>query len=177
LLPIAAELSLPFPPCIDSISFELLVLTSAMSFPTQAAARCCRQLSGSVRPSSLRIATSYTARRTPISRRWESTEAAAAAPSNPKIAQIVDQISTLTLLETADLVSSLKVCWPDPLIRKHTSTLRQLRRFPRILPLDSLLIIPRLTLLLSDPPEHPRSPRRRLRHGPRRRCPRSRRTR
>ncbi|KAJ5661733.1 uncharacterized protein N7477_009349 [Penicillium maclennaniae] len=79
-----------------------------MSFPTQAAARVCRQFSGSVRPSSLRIATSYTARRTPASRRWESTEAAAAAPSNPKIAQIVDQISTLTLLETADLVSSLK---------------------------------------------------------------------
>ena len=29
---------------------------------------------------------------------------------NPKIAGIVDQISTLTLLETADLVQSLKVC-------------------------------------------------------------------
>ncbi|KAF1822266.1 ClpS-like protein [Dissoconium aciculare CBS 342.82] len=40
------------------------------------------------------------------SRRWQSTEAA--APSNPKIASIVDQISQLTLLETADLVSSLK---------------------------------------------------------------------
>ncbi|KAJ5169008.1 54S ribosomal protein L12 [Penicillium canariense] len=78
-----------------------------MSFPIQAAARSCRQLSSSVRPSSLRIATTYTAR-TPSCRRWESTEAAAAAPTNPKIAQIVDQISTLTLLETADLVSSLK---------------------------------------------------------------------
>lgn len=32
-----------------------------------------------------------------------------AAPTNPKITQIVDQISQLTLLETADLVSSLKV--------------------------------------------------------------------
>lgn len=85
-----------------------------MSLPTQAAARCCRHLSGSVRPSSLRIATTYTARRTPSSRRWESTEAAAAAPTNPKIAQIVDQISTLTLLETADLVSSLKVGAIDP---------------------------------------------------------------
>lgn len=81
-----------------------------MSFPTQAAARCCRQLSGSVRPSSLRIASTYLpAARTPSSRRWESTEAAAAAPANPKITQIVDQISQLTLLETADLVSSLKV--------------------------------------------------------------------
>ncbi|KAJ5576402.1 hypothetical protein N7535_003328 [Penicillium sp. DV-2018c] len=80
-----------------------------MSFTTQAAARCARQLSGSVRPSSLRIATSatyLTARRTPSSRRCESTEAA--APTNPKITQIVDQISTLTLLETADLVASLK---------------------------------------------------------------------
>ncbi|CAG8931721.1 unnamed protein product [Penicillium salamii] len=83
-----------------------------MSFSTQVAARCARQLSGSVRPSSLRIATSasyLTARRTPSTQRWESTEAAPAAPSNPKITQIVDQISTLTLLETADLVSSLKV--------------------------------------------------------------------
>ncbi|KAL2441153.1 Large ribosomal subunit protein bL12m [Exophiala dermatitidis] len=41
------------------------------------------------------------------SRRWQSTEAAA-APENPKIASIVDQISQLTLLETADLVASLK---------------------------------------------------------------------
>jgi hypothetical protein len=82
-------------------------LPSTMSFPIQAAARSCRQLSGSVRPSSLRIASTYTAR-TPSYRRWESTEAAA-TPTNPKIAQIVDQISTLTLLETADLVSSLKV--------------------------------------------------------------------
>ncbi|KAF2198876.1 ClpS-like protein [Delitschia confertaspora ATCC 74209] len=40
------------------------------------------------------------------SRRWQSTEAA--APVNPKISSIVDQISQLTLLETADLVSSLK---------------------------------------------------------------------
>ncbi|GAB0131757.1 hypothetical protein EsDP_00000216 [Epichloe bromicola] len=38
-------------------------------------------------------------------RRFNSTEAAA---TNPKIADIVDQISKLTLLETADLVSSLK---------------------------------------------------------------------
>ncbi|KAF2015301.1 ClpS-like protein [Aaosphaeria arxii CBS 175.79] len=41
------------------------------------------------------------------SRRWQSTDAAA-APTNPKIATIVDQISQLTLLETADLVSTLK---------------------------------------------------------------------
>ncbi|KAH9866543.1 hypothetical protein J1614_008233, partial [Plenodomus biglobosus] len=38
-----------------------------------------------------------------IQRRWASGEAA-----NPKISTIVDQISQLTLLETADLVSTLK---------------------------------------------------------------------
>jgi large subunit ribosomal protein L7/L12 len=42
-----------------------------------------------------------------IQRRWQSSDAA--APTNPKIATIVDQISQLTLLETADLVSTLKV--------------------------------------------------------------------
>jgi large subunit ribosomal protein L7/L12 len=41
-----------------------------------------------------------------IQRRWQSD--AAAVPTNPKIATIVDQISQLTLLETADLVSTLK---------------------------------------------------------------------
>lgn len=41
----------------------------------------------------------------PMTRRYNSTEAAA----NPKISAIVDQISQLTLLETADLVASLKV--------------------------------------------------------------------
>ncbi|KAH7065744.1 54S ribosomal protein L12, mitochondrial precursor [Paraphoma chrysanthemicola] len=43
-----------------------------------------------------------------IQRRWASGETAAAAATNPKIATIVDQISQLTLLETADLVSTLK---------------------------------------------------------------------
>ncbi|KAF7122703.1 hypothetical protein CNMCM5793_000813 [Aspergillus hiratsukae] len=75
-----------------------------MSLTSQAAARCCRQL---VR-SSVRISsTTYLSQRTP-SRRWNSTDAQAAAPANPKITQIVDQISQLTLLETADLVASLK---------------------------------------------------------------------
>jgi large subunit ribosomal protein L7/L12 len=41
-----------------------------------------------------------------VMRRYNSTEAAAASP---KIAGIVDQISQLTLLETADLVANLKV--------------------------------------------------------------------
>ncbi|RHZ65171.1 mitochondrial 54S ribosomal protein bL12m [Aspergillus thermomutatus] len=75
-----------------------------MSLTSQAAARCCRQL---VRPSVRISSTTYLSQRTP-SRRWNSTEAQAAAPANPKITQIVDQISQLTLLETADLVASLK---------------------------------------------------------------------
>ncbi|KKK19210.1 hypothetical protein P175DRAFT_0449435 [Aspergillus ochraceoroseus IBT 24754] len=72
-----------------------------MSISSQAAARCCRQL---IRPStSFRLSASY---QQTFSRRWQSTEAA--APVNPKITQIVDQISQLNLLETADLVASLK---------------------------------------------------------------------
>lgn len=76
-----------------------------MSFASQTAARCCRQL---VRPTATRLSSpAYLA----PSRRWQSTEAgeAPAAPASPKISQIVDQISQLTLLETADLVSTLKV--------------------------------------------------------------------
>lgn len=41
-------------------------------------------------------------------RRFNSTEAASAGPVDPKISSIVDQISTLTLLETAALVKELK---------------------------------------------------------------------
>jgi hypothetical protein len=59
-------------------------------------------------PSFLRPATASLAQQR-TSRRWASTDAAAAA--NPKIATIVDQISQLTLLETADLVSTLKVSY------------------------------------------------------------------
>lgn len=92
-----------------------------MSLPTQAAARCCKHLSGSVavRPSSsLRIATCTqsrllpTAARTPGYRRWESTDApaaAVAAPATPKVKQIVDLIGELKLEEVADLVASMKV--------------------------------------------------------------------
>ncbi|KAJ0167522.1 54S ribosomal protein L12, mitochondrial [Colletotrichum tanaceti] len=69
-----------------------------------AAQSCARQLRAT---GSLRASTSLFQIRTPATaRRHNSTEAA--APTNPKIAAIVDQISTLTLLETADLVSSLK---------------------------------------------------------------------
>lgn len=65
-----------------------------------AAQSCARQLRSS---SSLRVSGSLL--RHKLSRRHNSTEAV-----NPKIAGIVDQISQLTLLETADLVASLKVC-------------------------------------------------------------------
>ncbi|KAM3561194.1 hypothetical protein ARSEF4850_003329 [Beauveria asiatica] len=69
-----------------------------------AARSCARQLRSA---SGLRAPT-QTVRLGATSRRYNSTEAAAEAPANPKIAEIVDQISKLTLLETADLVSSLK---------------------------------------------------------------------
>ncbi|KAI6781078.1 large subunit ribosomal protein L7/L12 [Emericellopsis cladophorae] len=62
-----------------------------------AARSCARQLRAAPSAQTMRVAVS--------SRRWNSTEAAA---TNPKINTIVDQISQLTLLETADLVSTLK---------------------------------------------------------------------
>ncbi|KAF5026069.1 hypothetical protein F66182_1861 [Fusarium sp. NRRL 66182] len=67
-----------------------------------AAQSCARQL----RSARSARAPAQLLRITATSTRWNSTEAAAA--SNPKIEAIVDQISQLTLLETADLVSSLK---------------------------------------------------------------------
>ncbi|KAI2612765.1 ClpS-like protein [Hypoxylon fragiforme] len=75
-----------------------------MSAPCRYAVRSCARSihSGtSVRAST----TSFLRSTTPsIQRRHDST----AAATNPKISGIVDQISHLTLLETADLVSSLK---------------------------------------------------------------------
>ncbi|TLD34039.1 hypothetical protein PspLS_00475 [Pyricularia sp. CBS 133598] len=69
-----------------------------MSISCRYAAQCCsRQLrvSPSIRVSGVAVQR--------IARRHNSTEAA-----SPKIITIVDQISQLTLLETAELVSSLK---------------------------------------------------------------------
>ncbi|KAF7197651.1 54S ribosomal protein L12, mitochondrial, partial [Pseudocercospora fuligena] len=77
-----------------------------MSLAPQFAVRRCAQCLRSSQANALRYAAS-TAPQRRQQRRWQSTEAAA-APSNPKIAGIVDQISQLTLLETADLVSTLK---------------------------------------------------------------------
>lgn len=72
------------------------------------ASRALRRCVCSAKPSSsyLRPTAAFAQQR--IAQRWQSTDAAA-APTNPKIATIVDQISQLTLLETADLVSTLKV--------------------------------------------------------------------
>ncbi|CAF9913528.1 MAG: hypothetical protein HETSPECPRED_001585 [Heterodermia speciosa] len=69
--------------------------------------RCCaRALRNPSRPVPIAPA-AFSHRQQPTpARRCEST--AAAASSNPKISGIVDQIGQLTLLETADLVSSLK---------------------------------------------------------------------
>ncbi|KAK3068685.1 54S ribosomal protein L12, mitochondrial [Teratosphaeriaceae sp. CCFEE 6253] len=76
-----------------------------MSLTCQYAARQCLRTIRS--PHSSRSAAALTTRRRQRdTRRWQSTDAAAAG--NPKISSIVDQIGQLTLLETADLVSSLK---------------------------------------------------------------------
>jgi hypothetical protein len=83
------------------------------SAPTMVMRRTCAQLSSRTQRRSLSsqclriISTSSTQTCRRQQRRYQSTDSGAA---NPKIATIVDQISTLTLLETADLVQSLKVC-------------------------------------------------------------------
>ena len=79
-----------------------------MSIPMIPTSRCCaRALRTSPRvPFASQTPISQYQRRTPPCRRHESTTT---APPNPKITNIVDQISQLTLLETADLVSNLKV--------------------------------------------------------------------
>jgi large subunit ribosomal protein L7/L12 len=75
-----------------------------MSLSCRYAAQCCaRQL----RAAPIRASSSLLQQQR-MTRRYNSTEASAAAV-NPKISAIVDQISQLTLLETADLVASLKV--------------------------------------------------------------------
>jgi large subunit ribosomal protein L7/L12 len=78
-----------------------------MSLPYQSTARCCiRAARSSYSRCTLQCTSTLRTRRT-ASRRWQSTDAAAA--SNPKIEGIVDQIGKLTLLETADLIKELKV--------------------------------------------------------------------
>lgn len=87
------------PPLISSFYCFSVI----MSISSNHIAKCCaRSLRSSSRPT---YAVCTQRQRTAPSRRWEST----AAASNPKISTIVDQIGQLTLLETADLVSTLKV--------------------------------------------------------------------
>lgn len=115
----------------------LTILSPIMSPPT--ASCCCRH---ALRSSRCRIlkqrpiiqlrnaSTSYafsrrhtiSARQSQQQWRWQSTEsiAPAASSDNPKIASIVDQIGQLTLLETADLVQSLKV-WNTFLLLASTT--------------------------------------------------------
>lgn len=90
-------------------------LPPKMSYPISPALRnCSRALRPSSRPSIALSSTPFLHQRRiptpPFHLRHEST----AASTNPKITTIVDQISQLTLLETADLVSHLKVPNPDP---------------------------------------------------------------
>ncbi|KAI1640181.1 54S ribosomal protein L12 [Biscogniauxia mediterranea] len=73
-----------------------------MSAPCRYAARSCARTLRCSASSPFRASTSSLVS---AQRRHNST---GAAPTSPKIAGIVDQISQLTLLETADLVSSLK---------------------------------------------------------------------
>ncbi|KAK4180027.1 putative mitochondrial LSU ribosomal protein L12 precursor [Triangularia setosa] len=71
-----------------------------MSVSCRYAAQCCaRQLRTTAARTPLRTSSAVA-----VQRRYNSTETA----TSPKISAIVDQISQLTLLETADLVSSLK---------------------------------------------------------------------
>lgn len=95
--------------------FDLTTGTFHLTHSTAMSTVCqnaIRRYALSARASSSQVTSRFPAaclhRQQQMSRRYESTTAAAAS-GNPKVAGIVDQISQLTLLETADLVSSLKV--------------------------------------------------------------------
>ncbi|KAF2763347.1 50S ribosomal protein L12 [Pseudovirgaria hyperparasitica] len=75
-----------------------------MSLVCQTALRRAVRRSGF--PSSLSFTSPAALAQCQQAQRWQTTSAA--SPTNTKIATIVDQISQLTLLETADLVSTLK---------------------------------------------------------------------
>ena len=100
----------PKPRASNQFSYAMS-LSSA--YAAQSCARIVRASSRTNANAPLAITQRHRNRRAP-SRRWEST-ASAPLSTNPKISTIVEQISQLTLLETADLVSNLKVslqvCW------------------------------------------------------------------
>ena len=86
----------------------VLTLNCKMSLTYTSTARCCSSaLRNPWRPLFSASTSASQQRQRAPTRQWEST--AASSASNPKITGIVDQISHLTLLETADLVSNLKV--------------------------------------------------------------------
>ena len=104
----ARDISIPRTASTPTKSSSIPSGMMSLSAPCTAA-RCCRLAFRSPVTSStrcLRLTSSSFNRRRKHCRRWQSTDAAA---TNPKISGIVDQISQLTLLETADLVASLKV--------------------------------------------------------------------
>lgn len=86
-----------------SLSAEMVALKRCAS---QGCFFCCSQIPTRTASRSFVLARRHQRAQ---SQRWQSNDATAATPTNPKIAGIVDRISELTLLETADLVSSLKV--------------------------------------------------------------------
>lgn len=106
---------------------QLSIIAMSATAPARSVTRSCQLAARqqySLSSQCLRISSQQSSKR---QRRWQSTDAA--QPTNPKIATIVDQISALTLLETADLVQSLKVCSllpPPPIIHPaHHATKSQ----------------------------------------------------
>lgn len=83
-------------------------VSTTMSLSYQSSIKCCARAVKAARPQQCMRISSPLIQRHATSRRWQSTDAAVTSTS-PKIQGIVDQISQLTLLETADLVSGLKV--------------------------------------------------------------------
>jgi hypothetical protein len=152
----------------------------SFSVPSSTTARCCRSLlrSSSKTASSsrcIRLSSSSACvnsrrkeQRRHLSRRWASTDASTtAAPTNSKISGIVDQISRLTLLETADLVASLKVGLLNSpnlpatpwILMKHCIMIEPLHDSPILF---SSIYPPPYSLFtnlpsLPVPPQHPRN--------------------
>lgn len=135
-------------------------------------ARCCARTAFRSSPKPFPSAAAVAALRqhnTPLTppthqqRRWEST-----ASLNPKISSIVDQISQLTLLETADLVSSLKVLFifppqhsPPPPTNNSSQKKAQLTNWVSSLTKKSLaLTSPTCPWVDFPSPRRPRRPRR-----------------
>ena len=143
------------------------------SAPSLITRRCYTQLTSATRTQKrslssqcLRItSTSQISRRRTQERRWQSTEVTAA--TNPKIQGIVDQISGLTLLETADLVSTLKVrTTANPLLSLFQAN--TMPRNPSTSPTSPSPLPPPLPP--APQPQHPPTKKKPRPHPPRRQC-------